>query len=168
MEFFGWTSDIVMDMQQMFRDGKSSTDVAAVYGISRNSVLGKMHRLGLTSGAGVQGIPRQPYQRAKPAPATIHFPIHQRSGTPVVSRGTPTTAERADVGRARIEGMRKTAFVCEPGQGVTLMDLRAHGCRWPLGEVGDEAFRYCGTERPALRPYCDTHHAIGHRPRGAV
>ena len=148
MEFFGWTSDIVMDMQQMFRDGKSSTDVAAVYGISRNSVFGKMHRLGISAGGGASKrmfgvLPANPRKRHTPAGPTAN-PIdtyHSRSRTPVVKPGVPSLEVRAEIGRARIEGMRKTAFVCEPGQGVTLLDLRAHGCRWPLGEVGDEAFR---------------------------
>lgn len=36
--------------------------------------------------------------------------------------------------------------------GISIVDLRAHHCRWPLG--GD---RFCGKDREGKRPYCKSH-----------
>ena len=170
MEFFGWSNDIVMDMQAMFRDGKSASDAAAKYeGCTRNAVIGKMHRLGLPAGGGVFGLPKpRPARHLSSLPTTNAVrPMSNLSRAPTLFAGAPTEAERVQIGRERIAEMRKTAFVCEPGQGVTLEGLTRHGCRWPLGEVGDAAFRYCGTERGADRAYCPTHHVLAHIVRVA-
>lgn len=43
-------------------------------------------------------------------------------------------------------------------------DAVANGCRWPLGEVADEAFRFCG--QPRVRgSYCGCHAPLSRKGR---
>jgi hypothetical protein len=46
---------------------------------------------------------------------------------------------------------------------ITLMDLRPHHCRWPLGEPSD--MLYCGAGRLEPHPYCAGHAAIAYERR---
>jgi GcrA cell cycle regulator len=52
--------------------------------------------------------------------------------------------------------------------GVSLIELQAGVCRWPLGDVGSDEFRFCGAPSPAIGgPYCQKHHALAYEPADA-
>ena len=48
-----WTEDRVEKLKTMWTDGNSSSQIAkALGGVTRNAVIGKVHRLGLSNRAG--------------------------------------------------------------------------------------------------------------------
>ena len=55
---------------------------------------------------------------------------------------------------------------------IKLDALGAGMCRWPEGEPGTEAFRFCGRPAVAGKPYCGEHCARAYvkssRDRGAT
>ena len=80
-------------------------------------------------------------------------------------------AEKADPGIVQrtldeqIERGEEPTIKCV---GVTLANLNASMCKFPLGDPTSESFRYCGAPSPAGRPYCIHHHGIAHEPRSAL
>lgn len=48
--------------------------------------------------------------------------------------------------------------------GVTLMQLTSRSCRWPIGDVGEPSFRFCGAERKGEGSYCKGHAALAYVP----
>lgn len=139
-----WTADRVQTVKTLWLDGVSATAIARqIGGVTRNAVIGKVHRLGL-SGRAVPSKPRpvsgrRPERpRAEPRPA----PAKQRPAPPVAK---PV----------------RSAAVEEPGL-ATVLTLKSSQCAWPIGDPGHESFTYCG--RPKTRgSYCCEHGAVAYR-----
>ena len=75
-----WTDERVEQLKQMWMDGLSASQIAArLGGVTRNAVIGKVHRLGLSNRSGGGGAsakaeakpakPAKPTTEAKPKPA---------------------------------------------------------------------------------------------------
>ena len=50
------------------------------------------------------------------------------------------------------------------GARITIMELTAETCRWPIGEPGTEDFCFCGCSPRYLSPYCEYHARIAYQP----
>jgi GcrA cell cycle regulator len=136
-----WTDDRVDHLTTLWRAGLSASAIArALGGITRNAVIGKVHRLGLSG-------------RARPA-----SPDSRRAGA-------PAPKERA-AGRQRAAALRPWPVVAEPAPVEGLTDTASvgpHACRWPIGDPKAPGFALCG--RRAVRgAYCAPHGALAYRP----
>lgn len=142
-----WSDAAVETLITLWRAGDlSAADIARRLGVTRNAVLGKIHRLGLSEPRSPGGAPRQ----ARPSWTSRPQSPKRRAPPPARAR-PPARPAAVDVG---------------PGLVERLEDLPPHACRWPLGEPKSPGFRFCG--RPAgERPYCPAHWALAHRPDAA-
>jgi len=134
-----WTDDRVEVLTKLWRDGNSASAIAReLGGVTRNAVIGKVHRLGLGG-------------RAKPA-----RPGSRRPRTP--------RAERR-LTRPRFIAVPTSAPLA-PAPETGLADMRSvgrHACRWPIGDPLAPGFSICG--RPVERgAYCAPHGALAYRP----
>lgn len=146
----GWTDAAVEVLKELWADGDlSAATIARRLGVTRNAVLGKVHRLGL-SHRRTGPKPRAPRQPGPKLPGPRPAPGSRQSGLqerPSQSAPAPAT----DVG---------------PGLVAHLEDIPRQGCHWPMGDPHAEDFRFCG--RPAaVAPYCDGHRVLAYRPGGA-
>jgi GcrA cell cycle regulator len=157
-----WTDERVDTLKRLWTDGLSASQIAATLGeVTRNAVIGKIHRLGL-SGRTRAGQPAMaPAHKAKPAP------VARRAARPTVAAvgNTALAAEPAYVVAARQEPEPETtAEVVSLGQRVTIMMLTEQTCRWPIGDPGSEGFTFCGRRSETGVPYCTTHARIAYQP----
>ena len=68
-----WTDDRVEQLKTMWGEGKSASQIAkALGGVTRNAVIGKVHRLGLSNRTGA--APRAEAEAVEPAPAAAPEP----------------------------------------------------------------------------------------------
>lgn len=143
-----WTDQRVELLRALWAEGRSAAQIARTLGggVTRNAVIGKIHRLGLSG----RPQPARPRRRASAAPPA-------RAEAPV-ARPRPTRPSSKSAAR-RSEG----AAPAFEGRGLaTVLTIRAGACRWPLGEPGSEAFSFCG--RSATRgAYCAQHGAAAYR-----
>ena len=94
-----WTDEIVEPIKQHWIDGKSASQIASLLGngVTRNAVIGKVHRLGLAG-------------RAKAPSATLPRPRRMAHPTGASRRGAapllpaPPDDARGDCARARPRG----------------------------------------------------------------
>jgi GcrA cell cycle regulator len=147
-----WSDDQVDRLKALWADETlSAAAIARRLGVSRNAVLGKVHRLVLSNrreaaAARPARTPRlpsaaRPAKRARPAPGP-QAPRLPRTPTPPM----PVV----DVG---------------PGLVSRLENLPPHGCHWPMGDPAAAEFRFCG--RHAVRaPYCEGHRRAAYKPGG--
>lgn len=149
-----WTEDRVKRAKALLESGLSYTQIArALGGVSRNGVLGKMHRMGF-------GGPRSPNAlTASPKP-----------GRRAEFTELAAPAELPDV-VARRETLEKAVMPDEPvvledGQHVTMLTVNDRTCRWPIGEPGDPGFHFCGHSPFEGSPYCAAHYEKAHQPHG--
>ncbi len=161
-----WTDERVEQLKKMWLDGLSASQIANElgHGVSRNAVIGKVHRLGL-SGRVKSPAPAaaRPRKTAEEAPRA-----HSGSGGHGVSHMTHgALALAADVMPAPAPAPRvATAEVVIPmSERVTIMELRESMCRWPLGDPTHTDFRYCGAKMQIGNgPYCQAHARIAYQP----
>jgi GcrA cell cycle regulator len=145
----GWTDDRVSTLKKLWLEGLSASQIAKqLGGVTRNAVIGKVHRLGL-SGRAAPSQPQRPafkpQRLARPAPPAPQ-PIRRMATAP-----TPPVEPVH-----RIEG---------PGS-ATVLTLGAHMCKWPIGDPSSEEFTFCGG-RVAQGVYCKTHAELAYQPQAS-
>ncbi len=161
-----WTDELVDQLRQAWTDGKSASQIANLlgHGLTRNAVIGKVHRLGLAG-------------RAKSSSAAS---IHARSSQPRVIRTAAPRQAAAPTARI-VRGATALAYHAQPlaepepdlesvvlpmSLRVTIIELKESMCRWPLGDPTSPDFRYCGSATQA-GPYCPYHGRLAYQPADA-
>jgi GcrA cell cycle regulator len=153
-----WTDEKVELLRQLWLDGKSASQIAAELGdgVTRNAVIGKVHRLGL-SGRVKTSAPTAPRVRQRPAGQR---PAAPRSGA---FRGNTALALARDTQIEAAPEIREDVVV-PMSLRVTIVELREAMCRWPLGDPTSSEFRYCGIQTQGDGPYCVHHGRMAYQP----
>jgi GcrA cell cycle regulator len=147
-----WTSERVELLKHWFNAGLSCSQIAGQIGATRNAVIGKLHRLGLSRPPGVGASrlePRDPSRpkamRRKPWRLSIH-------------------AQR-EMLRAAYPGASGQGLTIESPHKCSLLELSQAQCRWPISEPGAEDFGFCGNTAAEGLSYCIGHARIAYRGR---
>ncbi len=149
-----WTEDRVERLKKLWTDGLSAAQIAAeLGGVTRNAVIGKVHRLGMSG-------------RAKPAGSSGGRPARRTRSTGYarISRRSPKNAvpSRADEARARAAQVEN--LVAPEPKNIALVELTEKTCKWPLGDPQDEDFSFCGNAVKEDTPYCEYHCSMAYQP----
>lgn len=127
-----WTDAKIEQLRALWNEGLSASQVARVIGgVTRNAVIGKVHRMGLAGRAGPR--PRATY-------------VQPRAGRIFVEPERPAPPpEPAD------------AITLESGARVTIANVQNGQCRWPHGDPATPEFHLCGNETLVGSVYCLAH-----------
>lgn len=156
MAHIGWTDDRVDHLRTLWQDGLSAAQIAkALGGVTRNAVIGKVHRLGL-AGRAAPSAPRAIGVRRPKAPRPARAAA-RRSLAPL-SRPAPQPALRLGPARSPVAAPEG------PGLVTSMTALGVHLCKWPIGDPKADDFSFCGRIAAGERPYCEGHLAAAHRP----
>ena len=140
-----WTDEIVEQLKQHWIDGKSASQIAGLLGngVTRNAVIGKVHRLGLAGRAkSPSTAASRPPRRMAPAAHRVAGP--RLSHAPRMTRGA-TALAFAPQALSELESQEEFESVVVPmSLRVTIIELKESMCRWPLGDPASSEFRYCG------------------------
>jgi GcrA cell cycle regulator len=156
-----WTPERTEHMKQLWKAGLSATQIANVMGgITRNAVIGKVHREGLServkppilAAGNLQNASRKPPKAKQNRFNTGLKPMALPGSTGVRTAPQPTNLP-ADMQVALDETKR-----------VTLMELQENMCRWPLGDPTHETFRFCGCHADNGASYCTHHARLAYQP----
>ena len=129
-----WTDERVELLKKLWADGLSASQIAGeLGGITRNAVIGKVHRLGLSGRAKSPSSSAPRPRKARPASHMV------RVSRPAV-RGNTALAYDYEV-EAEPELVEA---VIPLEQRRTLVQLTEATCRWPVGDPGSAAFFFCG------------------------
>ncbi len=146
----GWTEERVALLKKLWLEGLSASQIAKqLGGVTRNAVIGKVHRLGLSGRA----APSQPARTVYKAPRPPR-PAQTPSLAPrrIAAAPAASAAEPAPV-----------FYVEEPGS-ATVLTLGAHMCKWPIGDPASDNFTFCG-RRIGEGSYCAEHARIAYQPQ---
>jgi GcrA cell cycle regulator len=146
----GWTDERVETLKKLWLDGLSASQIAKqLGGVTRNAVIGKVHRLGL-SGRATPSQPQRPIFKAPraPRPAVAAAPAQRRPIEPSMPASVPAPSFSAE----------------EPGT-ATVLTLGAHMCKWPIGDPSSDSFTFCGRRSEHEGPYCVEHARIAYQPQ---
>ena len=178
-----WTDDRVETLKKLWGEGHSASQIAKeLGGVTRNAVIGKVHRLGLSNRAtgakaGAKTTAKdKPKAAAKPKaapkaaakpkaePAVIPKPVHIRkaiipAGQPLPPQ--PSANEISPEALASVREVEKTA------KKISLMELTERTCKWPIGDPATDEFWFCGLDSEPGKPYCEAHVGVAFQPMSA-
>ena len=154
-EYFkmAWTEDRVEILTKLWAEGLSASQIAKELGeVTRNAVIGKVHRLGLSG-------------RAKPS-------------NPTKKPTRKTTAARTRAARLPSAPRKQRSTISVPpppppieakpmanGKYATILTIRDHMCKWPIGDPSTSEFRFCGRKTEDKdEPYCTAHSRVAYQP----
>jgi GcrA cell cycle regulator len=149
----GWTDERVELLKKLWQDGLSASQIAKqLGGVTRNAVIGKVHRLGLSGRAAPSKPARTVFKAPRPARPVAAAPSAPRRIAEPVAVQQPQPAPARYVDEA-------------PGM-ATVLTLGAHMCKWPIGDPSLDSFTFCG-RRSGEGPYCHEHSQIAYQPAQA-
>ncbi len=153
-----WSSERIELLKRCFHAGLSCSQIAREIGVTRNAVIGKMNRLGLSHAI---ATPPEQGHAAGPARAKPPRPWRpRRSRLNIFAQHDMLTAA---LGQPQ---PRAEDIPIHNGCGCTLLELGQGRCRWPINNPGSADFCFCGNEPVKGLPYCPGHARIAYRPAG--
>jgi GcrA cell cycle regulator len=170
-----WSSERIDLLKRHFQAGLSCSQIARELGVTRNAVIGKMSRLGLSRPKDVIAAQQAHRRSARLAQANSPSTAAPRTAAPRTwhpKRVRPSIfAQHEMLASAFGEPQPRAEEVpIANGCGCTLLELGQEKCRWPISTptsaAGAEDFRFCGNEPVKGLPYCLGHARIAYRPAG--
>lgn len=136
-----WDEARIRQLKSLVDEGLNGSEIGDLMGVSRNSIIGKCHRLRFVL-RGNEKRQRSYEQTRKPA------------------RRRPQIRPKL-VKKFEIKYEKKPLSEVFSGKGVPIVDLEYHHCRWPKEEI-----TYCGKRRMTGSSYCPEHEWLSKwRPR---
>ena len=150
----GWTDERVESLKKLWQDGLSASQIAKqLGGVTRNAVIGKVHRLGL-SGRATPSKPARPVFKApRPARAVAQPAAPRRIAEPMAREAAPAPVP--------------VRYIDEAPGSATVLTLGAHMCKWPIGDPSSDSFTFCGKRADEGQPYCVDHARVAYQPQQA-
>lgn len=168
-----WTDERVEKLKKLWSEGLSASQIAAqLGGVSRNAVIGKVHRLNLPGRAKAGGTqtaarPKRP-AAATPRPAAFASRV---ATARAVARPADSSVAKEELD-ALFDAQNEELPVAANGNAVVvpmsrrleLTQLTERTCKWPIGDPLNEDFHFCGNESPDNSPYCTYHQRLAYQP----
>ncbi|WP_095590354.1 GcrA family cell cycle regulator [Actibacterium ureilyticum] len=181
-----WTEERVETLKKMWAEGQSASQIAKeLGGVTRNAVIGKVHRLGLSNRAG-GGTTAKPAPKEKPAAAAKAEPAPKPKAAPrpapekpapVAAQPAPSTPARKQIipagqplppqpsaNEISPEALASVREVEKKAKKLTLMELTERTCKWPIGDPATDDFWFCGLAVQQGKPYCEAHVGVAFQP----
>ena len=188
-----WTDERVETLKKMWGEGQSASQIAKeLGGVTRNAVIGKVHRLGLSNRAGSGGNAGKAAKDKAAKPAAPKAPPKPRA-TKAAPASKPKAAEKeveeldengipiSAARRAIIpagqplppqpsaneispEALAKVSEIEKSAKRIGLMELTEKTCKWPVGDPATEDFWFCGLPVQQGKPYCEAHVGVAFQP----
>jgi GcrA cell cycle regulator len=147
-----WTDERVELLKKLWQDGLSASQIAGeLGGVTRNAVIGKVHRLGLSG----RGQPTSSIKRQR----RTHSPGLRRTRQLVTMGNLALKADALEEEELR---PRRNVVVPIPKR-LTIFALTEHTCKWPIGDPGKEDFYFCGHDSLEGAPYCEYHAGVAYQ-----
>jgi GcrA cell cycle regulator len=143
-----WTPERIERLRSCVAAGMTCSEIAAEIGVTRNAVIGKIHRLGLSSGR----------PAGAPARASTSCPPRARHPrVPTQRRLLRLAYAHAVLDEAMLNGPVVSIRPC------SLVEIAERQCRWPIGDPATANFVFCGNDAITGFTYCLGHARMAYR-----
>ena len=177
-----WDNSILKKLKGLVGKGLSTAEIGKKLGISKNAVVGKLHRMGWNSGAGESATEKSKKESGK---SSASKPVAKKTAPvkPVKSKKitkstkVPKNAKVA----TKAKDVKKSNAAIKPSvepkkivgrpianrggnvhqrivqHALEMANLKPNQCRWPIGDPDSENFHFCGNPVFVGKPYCYEH-----------
>ena len=181
-----WTDDRVEILKKLWVEGQSASQIAKeLGGVTRNAVIGKVHRLGLSNRATSSSSSKSD-AKSKPSVKSMSDTkrvSNKTSASKVTSANSPSEP-RSNVTSLRRqiipagqplppqpsaneispEALARVSEIEKKAKKISLLELTERTCKWPVGDPATEEFWFCGLPSQAGKPYCEAHVGVAFQP----
>ena len=172
-----WTSERVELLKKLWGEGQSASQIAKeLGGVTRNAVIGKVHRLGLSNRATSTSKSETSPKSEKKAEKTA-----TKKNEPVAKNSEPKATPPAPARRQIIpagqplppqpsaneispEALARVSEVEKKAKKIGLLELTERTCKWPVGDPATPDFWFCGLPTQTGKPYCEAHVGVAFQP----
>lgn len=175
-----WTDERVEMLKKMWGEGQSASQIAKeLGGVTRNAVIGKVHRLGLSNRTAAAPKPEstekptpKPEAKPKSVAKSPEPPAREEAETAVpkvparkqiIPAGQPLPPQPS-ANEISPEALAKVSEIEKKAKRLSLMELTERTCKWPVGDPATEHFWFCGLPVQQGKPYCDAHVGVAFQP----
>lgn len=177
-----WTDERVEVLKKLWMEGLSASQIAGELGqgVTRNAVIGKVHRLKLSGRAKPAGSSSRPRPASRPVRRVSTSARSSSSGggmanrrsmnaAPMVGATALKQSEDASPEMEVTPAHVQEVFIPE-AERKGLLDLTEDTCKWPIGDPMNSNFHFCGQGSLEGKPYCEFHskrayHQVDRRKR---
>ena len=147
-----WNDEIVGRLRRLWDEGHSTAEIGRRLGVSKNAVIGKVHRLDLPG----RLSPIRRGASSGPRPARPIVPKLTEI-MPLKACATPPTEQRVAI------QPRPTSARLPSPEPRSRLPVGTSPCCWPLGDSGTCGFRFCDDAAIVSKPYCEDHARTAYR-----
>ena len=140
-----WNEEKVEKLKELWGKGSTASQIAEIIGgISRNAVIGKAHRLNLSSKI-----------KTRNAPSSQNFDNSSDDDFSKQRRGRKSKFQSLIIEKD-----------FEPENPKKLEELDESSCKWPIGHPEEQSFYFCGRSSLKDFSYCKLHLLYAYQPKG--
>ena len=140
-----WNEEKVSKLKELWGKGNTASQIAEIIGgISRNAVIGKAHRLNLSS-------------KIKTRNTSFNQNFNNNSGE--------SNSKQKQVRKSKFKSLLIEKDF-EPENPKRLEELDESSCKWPIGHPEEESFYFCGRSSLKDFSYCKLHLLYAYQPKG--
>jgi GcrA cell cycle regulator len=169
-----WDNNILKKLKALVGKGLSTAEIGKKLGLSKNAVVGKLHRMGWNAGAAdsdaktTKPVKKTETKKVAPKKADKKAPISPVKKANVAAskivKAKPAPKEKTvakpvpkkTVGHA-IAGKGILVHQRMVQHALEMANLKPNQCRWPIGDPDSENFHFCGQPVFVGKPYCYEH-----------
>ena len=140
-----WNEEKVEKLKELWGKGSTASQIAEIIGgISRNAVIGKAHRLNLSSKI-----------KTRNASSSQNFDNGSEENSSKQKRGRKSKFQSLIIEKD-----------FEPENPKKLEELDESSCKWPIGHPEEQSFYFCGRSSLKDFSYCKLHLLYAYQPKG--
>jgi len=140
-----WNEEKVEKLKELWGKGSTASQIAEIIGgLSRNAVIGKAHRLNLSSKI-----------KTRNASSSQNFDNSSEEDSSKQRRGRKSKFQSLIIEKD-----------FEPENPKKLEELDESSCKWPIGHPEEQSFYFCGRSSLKDFSYCKLHLLYAYQPKG--
>jgi GcrA cell cycle regulator len=146
----GWNDERVDLLKKLWSDGLSASQIAGrLGGVTRNAVIGKVHRLGLSGRATTSRMKSHRPRARSQVTKRLMKPRFANLGNPAL--------RQLYLGDTEPYVPSAEELIIPPAERRSIQTLTEACCRWPIGDPQQPDFHFCGKKKVVGLPYCEFH-----------
>lgn len=168
-----WTAERIQLLEKLWMDGRTASEIAKeMGGVTRNAVIGKAHRMGLSGRPSpIKKVATDIKTDKKTVAKTVKKAKEPALKIVATKQAEAKSAVKANVGQSVGQSAvaeKKTPAVQAKSNSVTanVFSLKEKMCKWPIGDPRSADFHFCGARACEGLPYCEEHAAMAYQSTG--
>ena len=140
-----WNEEKVTKLKELWGKGSTASQIAQIIGgLSRNAIIGKAHRLNLSSKI-----------KTRSTSSAQNFENNEQENSVKEKRGRKSKFQSLIIEKD-----------FEPENPKKLEELDEDSCKWPMGHPEEKSFYFCGRSSLKDFSYCRLHLLYAYQPKG--